>query len=245
MQYLPYLEEKSWDEQILTPTQQIWMGRIEWLPLYSAAYNMMIWNNKHTEDLPAFARYFIWVPSAFGGMLVDGVWQIWNAALNGYKRAYNNGAAMYNNAAAQIENWLTPTVAPQTSLTWRKIMPGITFSEFDTYMGNSPEYYERYGRLNPSQKQQLFNTFLKSVAKNNNFVPDSSINATVVNTIPAWATTEQATQVVTNNNATLWRTNDEIKSTIVKWLTSIVNKWKVAGNIDKIQKLINLYNKVK
>lgn len=165
--------------------------------------------------------------------------------LDGYKRAYNNGATMYNNVAAQVENSLTPTVTPQTSLTWRKTMPRITFNEFDTYMENSPEYYERYGRLNPSQKQQLFSTFLKSVAKNNNFVPDSSINATVVNTIPAWATTEQATQVVTNNNATLWRTNDEIKSTIVKWLTSIVNKWKVAGNIDKIQKLINLYNKVK
>lgn len=122
MQYLPYSEEKSWDEIMLSPTQLIWMERIEWLPTYSMAYNMMRWNTKNSRDLPAAVRYFYGVPGALWWMLVDWVWQIWNTALNWYKRVYNNAAALYNNAVAQLNSiWNTP----QTRLTWRKITSDI------------------------------------------------------------------------------------------------------------------------
>ena len=39
--------------------------------------------------------------------------------------------------------------------------------------------------------------------------------------------------------------NADIKKAIAKWLSSLVKKWKVTDNVSKIQKLIDLYNKVK
>lgn len=178
MQYLPYLEEKSRDDQILTPIQQISMNpRIEGLPLYSSAYNMMIWNTKETEDLPAFARYFYWIPGAFWGMLVDGFWQIWNTALNGYKRLYNNAATLYNNAAAGYNNWRTTRSTPQTRLTWRKI----------TYDMN-PAYYNQTIDFAEKPKQYLVGTDWNIVAQIGNPYPYVSRVVQAQQLTPAYGT---------------------------------------------------------
>ena len=125
MQYLPIYPEKSWDDYWLSPTQQIWMERIEWLPLYSAAYNMMLWNTKQTQDLPAVARVFYSAPALPVWMLTDWLWQIWNTAVNGYKRLYNYWANAYNNLADAYNNWEMQrrmNYALWNSNTWRRIV---------------------------------------------------------------------------------------------------------------------------
>ena len=209
MQYLPIYPEKSWDDYWLSPTQQIWMERIEWLPLYSAAYNMMLWNTKQTQDLPAVARVFYSAPALPIWMLTDWLWQIWNTALNWYKRVYNNAAALYNNAVAQLNSiWNTP----QTRLTWRKITSDINPANYNLTIAEvkKPEKYLQWVNW-------------EIVAK----IVDP--NPTEIKVVPAM-------KVV--NNA-------DIKKTIAKWLSSLVKKWKVTDNVSKIQKLIDLYNKVK
>lgn len=213
MRYLPYAEEKSWDEVVLTPTQQIGMERIPWLPVYSTAYNMMIWNTKSTRDTPAAVRYFYWIPGAFWWMLVDWIWMIWNTALNWYKRAYNNWAALYNNIVADANYILTPKAStPQTKLTWRKITADMNPANYNLTIAEveKPEKYLQWVNW-------------EIVAK----IVDP--NPTEIKVVPA-------TEAVDNT---------DIKKTIAKWLSSLVKKWKVTDNVSKIQKLIDLYNKVK
>ena len=62
------------------------------------------------------------------------------------------------------------------------------------------------------------------------------IVAKIVDPNPTEIKVVPATEVVNNT---------DIKKTIAKWLSSLVKKWKVADNVSKIQKLIDLYNKVK
>lgn len=212
MQYLPIYPEKSWDDYWLSPTQQIWMERIEWLPLYSAAYNMMLWNTKQTQDLPAVARVFYSAPALPVWMLTDWLWQIWNTAVNGYKRLYNYWANAYNNIADRYNNWAMQGANPQTSLTWRKITPD----------------------MNPAN----YNLTITEVEKPEKYLQwvNWEIVAKIVDPNPTEIKVVPATEAVNNT---------DIKKTIAKWLSSLVKKWKVTDNVSKIQKLIDLYNKVK
>lgn len=124
MQYLPYVEEQTWQHQIYPNGYNGYymepQGLTTWpneLPLSYGLWERF-WTN---VDNGNYGRAAWDIALLLPTMITDAAWWAINTAVNGYKRLYNDAAALYNNAAAQYESWRTPTVTPQTSLTWRKI----------------------------------------------------------------------------------------------------------------------------
>lgn len=136
MQYLPIYPEKSWLETVAydEPTKQVAYKWDWWenLPLTYYLGNQIVehynsWNPAFQYGmvpLETVALPFVW--------LTDALWTMWNTTYNGYKRLYNYWANAYNNLADRYNNWQMQRqieapvqVAPQTSLTWRKITWGI------------------------------------------------------------------------------------------------------------------------
>ena len=259
MQYLPYTEEKSRDEVMLSPTQQIGMERIPWLPTYSSAYNMMVGNDPATEDIPAVARYFYWVPAAFWWLLYDWLWQIWNTAVNWYKRLYNNWAAIYNNIAGTINGWNTPTVqaptslpaqnyenmvnaaervaaqvTPQTSLTWRKIVSGINPANYNLTVAEveKPTRYLANNWVPVAKIVEPNPTEIKIVPASN--------QQTAVQEAPWYQFASAEEQAAAKKQAMT-----QAKRSIANELNNIVSNWTVLNNLPKVAKLVSLYNKIK
>lgn len=93
----------------------------------------------------------------------------------------------------------------------------------------SAEYYRRY----PTKEMEAWDKAWQAM---NNWVYKTFWTVDW-NARYWWAIEDAATDKAASNA--------DIKKTIAKWLSSLVKKWKITDNVSKIQKLIDLYNKVK
>lgn len=128
---LNYLPEKSWD-QVVRGENYYWPAW-EWLPVTNtfldASRGFSQFARQANNPLEWATDVVYWLGSLWGSVVVwpvvDTLWNIWNAAANGYKRLYNNGAALYNYGANTINDYLVnkelANKAQQTSMTWRRM----------------------------------------------------------------------------------------------------------------------------